>query len=276
MIAGRTVTVIEPTAGHVRPRVVEAWRNRDLFWFLTLRDIKARYVQTRLGWLWTVAQPLGIMLVFAFAFRRVGNVGSDGVTYAVFALVGVGLWTVLGRALQMAAESLVANAPLLTKTPCPRLLMPLAAVAATLLDLLIVLVLLLVFSMLFGYYPTWHLLLAPAALALGLLFVTGFGLLLSTFNVRYRDVRNSLPMLLPLFLLLSPIAYPLSTLGPQAEAALALNPLVGIIEAFRWTILPTTPPSAVALGLSVSISVGITLIALVVFSRFSRDFADVA
>jgi lipopolysaccharide transport system permease protein len=273
---GKTVTVIEPTAGHVRPRLAEAWRNRDLFWFLTLRDIKARYVQTRLGWVWTVAQPFGMMLVFAFAFGRIGNVQSDGVAYSVFALVGVGFWTVFGRALQTAADSLAANAPLLTKTPCPRLLMPLAAVAATLLDLAIVFILLLVFSVAFGYYPTWHLLLAPAALSLGMLFVTGLGLLLSTFNVRYRDVRNALPLLIPLFLLLSPIAYSLSTLGPQAQAVLAINPLVGIIEAFRWTILPTPPPSALALGLSVFISVGLTLLALVLFSRFSRDFADVA
>jgi homopolymeric O-antigen transport system permease protein len=221
-------------------------------------------------------QPFGTMLVFAFAFGYLGNAPTDGVPYAGFAIVGIGFWTVFARGLQMSAESLISNAPLVTKTPCPRLLMPLAAIAATLLDLAIVLVLLLGFSAILGYYPTWHLVLAPAALALGLLFLTGLGVLLSTFNVRYRDVRNGLPLLIPLFLLLSPIAYSLSTLGPQAEAVLAINPLVAVVEGFRWSILGTPAPSALAVGLSVLISVGLTLIALVLFSRFSRDFADVA
>jgi lipopolysaccharide transport system permease protein len=276
MSANDTITVVQPTAGQVKPHLVEAWKSRELFLFLTLRDVKIRYVQTKLGWLWTIANPLGMMLVFSFAFRQLGNVQSDGVKYSIFALTGLAFWVFFSRAVLYAADSLVINSPLLTKTSCPRLLMPLAAVAAVLFDLAITVVLAFVFATLAGYPPTWHIIFAPLALLLGIVFTMAVGLFLSAINVRYHDVRNGVPIVVQVLVFVSPVAYSLSTLGPRAETLLAINPLVGIIEAFRWTLLPTPPPSAMALGFAIGITALLAVGGLVYFSRFAREFADVA
>jgi lipopolysaccharide transport system permease protein len=270
------VVVIQPTGGAVWPRLREAWENRELLLFLTLRDIKARYVQTMLGWLWTVFQPLGLMLVFTFVFRRLGHVKADGVAYPVFALAGLALWTYFQRAVSEGSQSLVLNAPLLTKTSCPRLLMPLSAVAAPLVDLVAAFALVVVFIFSYGIAPTWRWLAFPVPIALGIVLAAGLAVFLSAINVRYRDVRNALPFLVQFLLFLSPFAYSLSSVHGTTKLLVSLNPLVGIVEAIRWSLLGTPAPSAVAVGFSVGVTAALLVLGLRYFSRFARDFADVA
>ena len=270
------VVVIEPTGGAVWPRLREAWDSRELLRFLTLRDIKARYVQTALGWFWTIFQPLGLMLVFTFAFSRLGNVKTDGVAYPVFALTGLAFWTYFQRAVTEGSQSLVLNAPLLTKTSCPRLLMPLSAVAAPLVDLVTAYVLVLVFLFAYGIEPTWRWLAFPAPVLVGVALAAALSILLSAMNVRYRDVRNALPFLIQFLLFLSPFAYSLSEVHGAAQIVISINPLVGIVEGIRWSLLATPPPSVAAVVFSCSITLALLAGGLKYFSRFARDFADVA
>ena len=270
------MVVIQPTRGAIWPRLREAWENRELLYFLTLRDIKARYVQTALGWFWTVFQPLGLMLVFTFVFRHLGGVQTDGVAYPVFALTGLAFWTYFQRALSDGSQSLVLNAPLLTKTACPRLLMPLSAVAAPLVDLVTAYGIAIVFVFAYGITPTWRWILVPVPLAFGVALAAGAAILLSAINVRYRDVRNALPFLIQFLLFLSPFAYSLSSVHGTGELLLSLNPLVGIVEGIRWCLLQTPAPSTGAVVFAVCGTPLLVVVGLRYFSRFSRDFADVA
>lgn len=270
------VVVIEPTGGAVWPRLREAWGNRELLWFLTLRDIKARYVQTALGWFWTIFQPLGLMLVFLFAFHRLGNVQTDGVPYPVFALTGLAFWTYFQRAVSEGSQSLVLNAPLLTKTACPRLLMPLSTAAAPLVDLVAAYGLAVAFTLGYGIAPTWRWLLFPIPITVGIVFAAGLGIFLSAVNVRYRDVRNALPFLIQFLLFLSPFAYSLSDVQGTAKLLISINPLVGIVEGIRWSLLGTPAPSGAAIAFALGVTALVLVVGLKYFSRFARDFADVA
>jgi ABC-type polysaccharide/polyol phosphate export permease len=270
------VVVIQPTGGAVWPRVREAWENRELLLFLAQRDIKARYVQTMLGWVWTVFQPLGLMLVFTFVFRRLGKVQADGLPYPVFAIVGLAFWTYFQRAVSEGSQSLVQNAPLLTKTSCPRLLMPLAAVAAPLVDLVTAYALALVFMLAYGITPTWRWIVFPVPIAVGILLASGTATFLSAVNVRYRDVRNALPFLIQFLLFVTPFAYSLTALSDRGKLLVSLNPLTGIVETIRWSLLDAPAPSAVAVAFSLGGTAVVLLFGLRYFSRFARDFADVA
>jgi len=270
------VVVIQPTGGAAWPRVREAWENHELLLFLTLRDIKARYVQTMLGWFWTVFQPLGLMLIFTFVFRRLGNVKADGVAYPVFALAGLAFWTYFQRAVSEGSQSLVLNAPLLTKTACPRLLMPLSAIAAPLVDLVAAFGLALVFVFGYGISPTWRWLAFPLPIVVGVALAAGLAIFLSAVNVRYRDVRNALPFLVQVLLFLSPFAYSLSSVHGTAKLLVSVNPLVGIVEGIRWSLLGTPAPSAAAVAFSLGLTGALLVLGLKYFSRFARDFADVA
>jgi lipopolysaccharide transport system permease protein len=272
----RPLTVVEPTGGAILPRVKESWRDRELLYFLAARDVKVRYAQTVLGWFWAVLQPLGLMLVFLFAFRTLGDVKTDGVPYALFAFAGLAFWTFFSRGVTAAADSLVLNAPLLTKTAAARLLMPLAAIAAAMVDLLITMALLVVFIAAYGHPLSWRLAVLPAVVALSFVLASGLGVLLSAINVRYRDIRNALPFAIQLLLFVSPIGYSLSSLSDKALTILSINPLVGIIEAWRWCWLGTPAPSTWALCWGIGIPVVLIVVGLWYFSRVSRDFADVA
>ena len=270
------VTLIRPTSGAPWARVAEAWHNRELLYFLTLRDVKVRYAQTILGWLWAIVQPIGMTLVFALAFSKVGDVSTEGVSYPVFALIGLTFWVFFQRAVTMAADSLVTNGPLLTKTSCPRLLMPISAVVSALFDLAIGMVVMFVVVFAYGEDVTWRVALLPAITLWGVVLAAGIGILLSGINVRHRDVRNGLPFALQLLLFLSPIAYSLGALGNGGLTLIAFNPLVGLVEAFRWSVIGTPGPETFPLLWSIGVTVVLPFIALMYFSRVAREFADVA
>jgi lipopolysaccharide transport system permease protein len=261
--------VIRQRRGSRLPDLRELWHYREVAYFLSWRDVKVRYAQTVLGAAWTLLQPVALMLLFTYAFSRVGSVKTGSVPYPLFALAGVAFWTFFARAVTGGSESLVQNAALLTKVYCPRILIPVATIMAALVDLTLNLVLLVAVAAVYGYYPTWRLVLLPAAVLLGVLLITGVTSLFSAINIRFRDIGQALPFVVLALLFLSPVAYPVQ------NRLFELNPLVGVLGAFRWCVLGThvTVSSLVLAG-------GITVALLVVgtgyFSRAERTFADVA
>jgi homopolymeric O-antigen transport system permease protein len=273
--ASDDVTVIRPTRGPIPPRLNELWRYHEVFVFLVWRDVKVRYAQTVLGAFWMVFQPLAMMLVYTFAFSHLTHVAVNlGVPYPIFALSGLVLWIFVSRGVLLGAESLVTNMPLVTKTSCPRILLPAAAVASVLADFVVTLALYLVFATVYGVLPGWRLVFVPPLLALTFLLALGLGLLLSATSVRYRDVAQALPFLIQLWFFLSPIAYLLQTPGHSWETAVqALNPLVGIILAMRWALLGSPAPHGLFV---VACIVTLVLFAVGVarFAHAERTIAD--
>jgi lipopolysaccharide transport system permease protein len=264
------VVVVEPRSGWAIPSFSELWQYRELLYFLTWRDIKVRYSQTLLGGTWAIVQPLMLMLVFTFAFRRLAKVETGSVAYPVFVLAGLVFWTFFSKAVTAGSDSLITNVQLLTKVYCPRLLIPIATVLSGLVDICLSLAFFLVFAGAYGYTPSWRLVVLPAALLLGLILAVGASVLLSAVNVRYRDVRQALPFVVMLLLFLSPIAYPIES------ELLAVNPLVGIVELFRWSLIGGAGPSPLDLGLAITVSLVLLLVGSAYFSRVERVFADVA
>lgn len=271
------VTVIRPSAGWSTPRFAEAWAERELLYYFVARDVKVRYAQTLLGAFWAFFQPIGMMLVFTLAFNKLGRVSAEGVPYPTFVFAGLTFWTFFSRAVMVGADSLVVNATLLTKTALPRLLLPLASIFSALFDFVITFLIMIVISALYGYYPTWRYAFLPLVLAVGIVLAIGLTLLLCAVNVRYRDVRNILPTLVQVMLFASPVLYSLTTLGVHWSRLLdALNPIVGIVEGFRWAVLRTGPPSHIAIISSLLYTAVLLVVGLAYFGRVERLFADVA
>lgn len=270
----RQKTVIRPTRGPIPPRLGDLWANREVFAFLVWRDIKVRYAQTALGAAWMVFQPLAMLLVYTFAFSRIAEVVIPGTPYPVFALAGLTLWVFVSRGVVMGAQSLLTNMPLITKTSVPRILLPAAAVVSVLADFAIAFILYLVISAAYGTYPTWRLAFAPLLFVAAFLLTLGLALLLAATSVRYRDVAQALPFLVQLWFFLSPIAYLLRTPGHSWETVIqALNPLVGLVLAFRWSLIASPAPHGLLI-----VAVGITLVlfglGVIQFARTERTIAD--
>jgi lipopolysaccharide transport system permease protein len=261
--------VIRQRRGFALPDVGELWHYRELVYFLAWRDVKVRYAQTLLGAAWTLLQPLALMLLFTYAFTRVGSVETGSVPYPVFALAGLTFWTFFARAVTQGSDSLVQNASLVTKVYCPRMLIPISTIVAALVDLALSLVLLLCFAAAYEYYPTWRLLLLPAVLFLGFLLAAGVTLLLSAVNVRFRDVGQAIPFVVLSWLFLSPVAYPVD------NPVLQLNPLVGVIDAVRWCVLGTSV-SVSSIVLAVGVTASLLAAGGAYFTRSEHTFADVA
>jgi len=269
-----TVTVIRPTAGRALIRLDELWRYRELFAFLVWRDIKVRYAQTALGAAWMVFQPLAMMLVYTFAFSHLAKVNIPGIPYPLFALSGLTLWIFVSRGVTLGSDSLVSNIPIVTKTSSPRLLIPLAAVVSVFVDFLIALVLFLAIAGVYGRHPSWRFAFVPPLLLVAFVLALGISLLLSATNVRYRDVGQALPFIVQLWFFLSPVAYLLQTPGHSWETAIqALNPLVGLILAFRWALLGTPAPHGI-LVVAVGVSLALFAVGVVRFARLERTIAD--
>jgi len=276
VFAGRAVptVLIRPTHGPVPPRIGELWAYRELFTFLVWRDIKVRYAQTVLGAIWTVFQPLALMGVYAYAFTRLARIGTGSVPYVLFALSGLAVWMFVSRAVFQGATSLVNEIALVTKTPSPRILIPMAAVVSMFVDFVITLGRFLVFDAAYGRFPDWRIVFALPLIALALILAFGISLLLSALNVRYRDVGQALPFLIQLWFFLSPIAFPLLTPPHAWETYVqALNPLVGIVLAFRWSLLGTPAPHGLFV-VSVVVTLVVFAIGVAYFARADRTIAD--
>ncbi|HEX8180980.1 MAG TPA: ABC transporter permease [Pyrinomonadaceae bacterium] len=269
----RPLVSIKPSGAWVKLNLRDLWLYRDLLYFLVWRDVKVRYKQTALGATWAVVQPLFTMLVFSLIFGRLGGMKSDGIPYPLFAYAGLLPWTFFANAVTASGNSLIGNSNLITKVYFPRMLIPAAAVLAGLVDFAITFLLLVPLMFYYHVALTWHVLLLPVLLALTALLAMSVGMWMSGLNVKYRDVRHTLPFLIQLWFFASPIIYPASIFA-RWRWLLALNPMSGIIEGYRAALFgrPFDWPA-------LALSAGLTLTSLVYsaysFRRMERRFADV-
>ena len=266
---------IQPSAGWVSLRLRDLWEYRELLYFLIWRDIKVRYKQTALGAAWAVFQPLMTMLVFSLFFGRLARVPSDNLPYPVFAFAALVPWTLFANGLGSSANSLVGNAKLITKVYFPRLVIPVATVLAAVVDFALAFVVLLLMMLYYGIMPTANVLWLPGFLLLALATSLGVGLWLSALNVEFRDVRHVVPFVTQFWLFATPIAYPSSLLSEPWRTVYGLNPMVGVVEGFRWALLgaDTAPGPVVAVS---SLAALVLLVGGVFyFRRMEKTFADV-
>lgn len=269
-----TIT-IRPRSGWVALNLTELWAYRELLYFLVLRDVSVRYKQTVLGAAWAVLQPVLTMVVFSLFFGNLAKIPSDGVPYPIWSFAALVPWTLFAVSLTQASNSLVGSQNLIKKIYFPRLALPIAATLAGLVDFVIAFVVLLIMMAGFGIAPTANIVWLPLFLVLIPATSLGVGLWLSALNVQFRDIKHTLPFLIQLWLFVTPIAYPSSLVPETYRPLLALNPMAGVVEGFRWALLGTdTAP-----GLMVAISSGVTLLLLVggafYFRRMEKNFADV-
>ena len=253
----------------------ELWQYRELVYFLTWRDIKVRYKQTLLGVLWAVAQPLFIALTLSLFLGKLAKVPSDGVPYPVFAYSAMVLWQLFAHALTEASNSLVGNERLVTKVYFPRLVIPLSAVLGGVVDFAIAFVVLIPFMAFYHIVPTARALTVPLFALLTALIAFGAGLWLSALNVQYRDVRYTVGFLVQVWFLATPVAYPTSVVPGRWQAWYALNPMVGVIEGFRWALLGAGKSPGHLLAGSVAMMVLVLGSGLYYFRRMEAGFADV-
>lgn len=272
--ARRPITV-RPSSGWVAVRPRELWDYRELFYFLTWRDVKVRYKQTAFGATWAVLQPFLTMVVFSLFFGSLAGISSGDVPYPVFAFAALVPWTFFATAVALAANSLVEQERILAKVYFPRLIVPTAAVLACLVDLAIAFVVLLVMMLVYGIVPSAAIVTLPFFVMLAALTALAVGLWLSALNVLYRDVRYVIPFLVQLWLFVSPVAYPSSLVPEPWDAVYGLNPMAGVIEGFRWALLGQSEPPGPMLAVSVVATATLLAGGLLYFRRMERSFADV-
>jgi len=270
-----SITVIEPKTGWVPVDFREIWNYRELLYFLTKRDIKVRYKQTVLGGLWAIIQPAFTMLVFTLFFGRLAKMPSDGLPYPIFVYAGLLPWTYFANAVSASGNSLVGSANLITKVYFPRIVVPGSAALAGLLDFFIALFVLAALMIWYQFLPGPAILLFPFLVALTFLCAVGVGLWLSALNVQYRDIRYAIPFLIQVWMFVSPVIYPVSLVQGKYQWLLALNPMGGVIHAYRACLLGHQPIDWGLLGLSTIIIVALFLGGLYYFRRMEKVFADV-
>ena len=264
-----------PTTGLRLPDLGELVRYRQLFVVLALRNLRVRYTQAQLGALWAVVQPMVGMLAFTLVFDRLARVPSDGIPYPLFAYLGLSLWTYVSGILTAATSSLTANPAMVTKVHVPRLVPPVATVLPGLVDLAVTLLLAIPFALLVGVVPGWAALTTPVWLLLATTAGLGPGLVLCRLNVRFRDVRHLVRLVVQAGLLVSPIAYPVSSVPDAWRTAYALNPVVAPVEGLRFALGGGPAPDVQVLVASMVGNLLMLGVGLVAFASAERRFADV-
>ena len=258
---------------HLEGRVL--WQHRGLLLVMIMRDLQVLYRQTAMGAGWAIVQPLFAITIFTLVFGHFARMPTDGVPYALFAGTAVILWTYFAEALRRSATALVSEAELIRKIYFPRLIIPLAAVISPLVDLGVALSVLIGLMTWYGVVPGWHAVLALPLLVVTALMALAVGLWLGPVNVRFRDVKHTLPFLIQIWMYASPVVYATSIVPAQWRWAYGLNPMVGLIEAFRWSILGVGQPSPALLATSVVTTAILLLGGIAFFRRMERSFADV-
>jgi len=270
------LTIIEPKKGWVPIDLKEIWNYRELLYFLTKRDIKVRYKQTVLGGLWAIIQPAFTMIVFTLFFGRLAKVPSEGMPYPIFVYAGLLPWTYFANAVSNSGNSLVGSANLITKIYFPRLIVPASASLAGLLDFFIAMFVLGVLMIHYHFVPgIIGIFLFPFLVGLTFLCALGVGLWLSAMNVQYRDIRYVIPFLVQIWMFVSPVIYPVSIVNERYQWLLALNPMAGLIKAYRASILGHQPVDWPLLGFSAFIIFLLLVSGLFYFRRMEKVFADV-
>jgi lipopolysaccharide transport system permease protein len=253
----------------------DLWRYRELFYFLALRDIAVRYKQTVLGVAWSLVRPLATMIVFTLVFGTVAKLPSHGAPYAVFVFAALLPWQFFSSALQESSNSLINNSNMISKVYFPRLVVPVSAVIVSLVDFVIAFAVLLVFLWWYRVVPDWRILTLPGFVLLVFAITVGAGLWFSALNVEYRDFRYIVPFVVQLGIFVSPVGFSSAIVPQQWELIYALNPMVGVIDGFRWAIIPGQPLSWLAVMFSVVLAVALFTSGIWYFRKMERHFADV-
>jgi len=269
------VLILRPSTGFLRLDLKALWEYRELLYFLVWRDIKVRYKQTALGAAWAILQPVMTMVVFSIFFGRLAKVPSDGVPYPIFAYVALLPWQLFAFALSESSNSLVASQNLITKVYFPRLVIPISSVLAGLVDFAIAFVILLAMMLYYGIVPTAAMALLPLFLLFAVATALSVGLWLSALNVKYRDVRYTIPFLTQFWMFATPVAYPSSLVPEKWRALYGLNPMAGVVEGFRWALLGKSHAPGPLLGVSVAAVVVLLIGGLRYFRKTESTFADV-
>jgi len=267
------VVIIEPGRFWVALDLRSLWAYRELLYFLTWRDVKVRYKQTLLGAAWAIIQPLFTMIIFSLLFGRLAGIKSDDIPYPLFAYAGLLPWTFFSNAVTASGNSLVGSSALITKIYFPRIIIPAAAVAAGLVDFVLAFIVMVPLMFYYGVSLTPRLLFLPLIVLIITFLSAGVGMWMSALNVKYRDIRYALPFLIQLWMFVSPIIYPASMLGGKLKLVLTVNPLTGIIENFRASLLGQ-PMKWSSLAISAAITLVVFLYSAYSFKRMERTFAD--
>ena len=273
--ADQPYLVIEPGKGWVSLKLGELWVYRELLYFLTWRDIKVRYKQTALGAAWAIIQPLFTMLVFSVFFGRLAKIPSDGIPYPIFSFAALVPWTFFANGLSQSSNSLVGSSNLLTKVYFPRLVIPISTVISGFVDFALSFVMLLLMMVYYGKTPTLNIIWLPFFLVLALVTALGVGLWLSALNVEFRDVRYVVPFITQFWMLATPIAYPSTMLSEPWRTIYGLNPMVGVVEGFRWALLGSGTGPGPMVAVSTVMAVVVLITGAFYFKRMERNFADI-
>lgn len=271
----KPLVVIEPGKSWVAINFNDLWAYRELLYFLTWRDLKVRYKQTLLGAAWAIIQPLLTTLIFTLFFGVLAGIKSDNVPYPLFAYAGLLPWTFFANAVTQSSNSLVGNANLITRVYFPRLIMPTAAIGSGLVDFCLAFVILLGMMIYYQVALTWNVLMLPMIVGLLFLLAVGVGMWLSALNVKYRDIRYVVPFLIQIWMFASPVIYPPSILPERWRWALSLNPMTGIIDAFRTAMLGRSEFNWVSLSVSAAITLSLLVYSAYAFRRMEKTFADI-
>lgn len=266
---------IAASHGWVTLRLHDLWEYRELLYFLTWRDIKIRYKQTVLGAAWAIIQPFFTMIVFSLFFGRLAGVPSDGIPYPIFSYAALVPWTFFANGMTQSSNSLVASANLIKKVYFPRLAIPLATVFSGVVDFVLAFLMLLGMMLYYGIFPTMNVLWLPLLLLLALVTSLGVSLWLSAMNVQFRDVRYIIPFLTQFWLFATPVAYPSSLLSQPWRTLYGINPMVGVVEGFRWALLDTDSAPGPIIIVSSCAALAFLIGGAYYFRRMEKTFADV-
>jgi lipopolysaccharide transport system permease protein len=272
--AERSTLVIRPSKGVFDLELGTVWKYRDLLYILVVRDVKVLYRQAALGAAWAILQPVVAVLIFSLIFGRFAKIPSDGIPYTLFAFAGLLPWQYFAEATRRSGTGLVSESDLIRKIYFPRLIIPLASVTAPLLDFAIAFFVLLAMMAWYGFAPGWQILCVFPLILVVTLLSLAMGLWLGPLNVRFRDIKHTLPFMLQIWMFASPIVYPLSMIPEKWKTLYMLNPMVGIIEGFRWAAFGTGNIDVRAIGISAVLIVVLLAGGLLVFKRAERTFAD--
>lgn len=268
------VVVIEPSRSWFDLKLKAVWDDRELLYFLAWRDLKARYSQTVMGLMWAVLQPLFLMLVFTVIFSKIARLPSDGIPYPLFAYAALVPWTYFSKSLDRSGFSVVAESNLITKIYFPRLIIPFSATLGGLIDFGIAFLLLVAMMVWFGVLPTWKLVVVPFYLVLTIMASLAVSLWLSALFVKYRDIAALMPLLIQVWMFASPVVYPISMIPQEWQWLYNINPMVGVIDGFRWAVVGTPAPDPAVLALNVITIAVFLLLGMAYFNRMATTFAD--
>lgn len=267
--------IIEPSIGWRALGLKDLWQYRELLYFLAWRDIKVRYKQTVLGAAWAIIQPFFTMAVFSLFFGKLAKIPSDGIPYPLFAYAALVPWTMFANGLSQSADSLVGSANLIKKVYFPRLVIPISSVLSGLVDFVLAFVVLLGMMLYYGLIPTLNVIWLPLFVILALVTSLGTGFWLSAMNVQFRDVRYTIPFLVQFWLFATPIAYPSSLLDEPWRTIYGLNPMVGVVEGFRWALLGTQTAPGTTILVSAIVAATLLVTGAFFFRRMEKTFADI-